>query len=170
MKKVILFISLFVTCINLFSQSEFNQIVIDEMIDEEILLGYCDLDGLTSDPFNIWFEPEYESYQIDQESLDQINPELLNELEVKMVLGTWCGDSQREVPRFYKIADYLNFDNISIMAVNASKRAEGTKVSELGIQWVPTFIIYYKGKEIGRIVESPDQSLEKDLLQLLSSI
>lgn len=149
---------------------QMNQTIIDELIDEEILLGYCDLDGLTSDPFNMWFEPEYESYKIDQESLDQINPELLSDLEIKIFLGTWCGDSQREVPRFYKIADYLDFDNLTLIAVDGSKHADGTEVSDLGIEWVPTFIFYYQGTEIGRIVESPDQSLEKDLLQLLSSI
>jgi len=34
---------------------------------------------------------------------------------------------------------------------------------------VPTFIVFYKNKEVGRIVENPKISLERDLLQLLQN-
>jgi hypothetical protein len=36
------------------------------------------------------------------------------------------------------------------------------------VSLVPTFIVYRNNQEIGRIIETPNQSLEKDLLKILS--
>ena len=86
-----------------------------------------------------------------------------------MVLGTWCGDSRREVPRFYKILESLEYDleNMTVICVNTSKTADGTNVDQLNIQKVPT-IIYYKDEiELGRIIESPQESLEKDMSSIV---
>ena len=170
MKKLILLLFTALITLNTFAQDKLNQIVIDEMIDEEILFGYCNREGLTTEPFNEWFQTEYDYYEIDQEALDMVNAQLLADVEIKIVLGTWCHDSQREVPRFYKIADYLDFDNYLLIGVNRAKLAKGTEVDELNIELVPTFIFYNAGKEIGRIIESPIESLEKDIVEIISAI
>ena len=170
MKKLIFLLFTALITLNAFTQDKLNQIVIDEMIDEEILYGYCDREGLTTEPFNEWFQTEYNYYEIDHETLDMVNTELLTNIEIKIVLGTWCHDSQRELPRFYKIADYLDFDNYMLIGVNRAKLAKGTEVDELNIELVPTFIFYNAGKEIGRIIESPIESLEKDIVEIISAI
>ena len=170
MKKLIFLLFTALITLNTFAQDKLNQIVIDEMIDEEILYGYCDREGLTTEPFNEWFQTEYNYYEIDQETLDMVNAELLVNVEIKIVLGTWCHDSQRELPRFYKIADYLDFDNYMLIGVNRAKLAKGTEVDELNIELVPTFIFYNAGKEIGRIIESPIESLEKDIVEIITAI
>ena len=86
-------------------------------------------------------------------------------------MGTWCSDSQREVPRFFKILDQLafNFNNITLIGVNRAKQADNTEVNELNIELVPTIIFFIDGKEIGRIIESPEENLEKDMVKILSS-
>jgi hypothetical protein len=38
---------------------------------------------------------------------------------------------------------------------------------EYGITNVPTFIVSYRGMEMGRIIESPKTTLEGDLVELL---
>jgi len=76
-------------------------------------------------------------------------------------MGTWCGDSKREVPRFIKVLEAANFpvDNLKIVAVD--RRKEQYKKSPTGEEWglsikrVPTFIFYKNGKESNRIIESP---------------
>ena len=170
MKKLIFLLFTALITLNAFTQDKLNQIVIDEMIDEEILYGYCDREGLTIEPFSEWFQTEYNYYEIDQKTLDMVNAELLVNVEIKIVLGTWCHDSQRELPRFYKIADYLDFDNYMLIGVNRAKLAKDTEVDELNIELVPTFIFYNAGKEIGRIIESPIESLEKDIVEIISAI
>jgi hypothetical protein len=170
MKNIVVSILVTLLFTPLFAQTEFNNIIYDEMADEEIILGYCDREGLNSEPFNEWFQPEYENYELNQEVLDQINPEVFSNLEIKLVLGTWCVDSQREVPRFFKMADYFEFSNYNIIAVDRLKMAEGTELDELEVDFVPTFIFYYQGEEIGRIIESPEESLEIDMFKILSSV
>lgn len=93
----------------------------------------------------------------------------LSGIKIKVVLGTWCHDSQVQVPRFFKIlteADYKK-DTAEILCVNLDKKIPGKNISSLNIKRVPTFIFYQDEKEIGRIVESPKQSLEEDMLNIL---
>lgn len=139
---------------------------------QDTIIGYFDFEELQNEPYNIWYESEYAGYNLDTVTL---NNELINNLEkVEMivVIGTWCSDSQRETPRLVKILNYLGYDIQSIVAigVNRNKKAPYTEVDELNIEFVPTIIFKYEGKEIGRIIESPEESLEKDILTIVSSI
>jgi len=43
------------------------------------------------------------------------------------------------------------------------------ETDNLDILKVPTIIFYLKGKEIGRIVETPVKSLEKDMARIILS-
>ena len=85
-------------------------------------------------------------------------------------MGTWCGDSRRETPRFYKILEAagFNFKNLEFATVNRSKKTPNNLQEGLNIIKVPTFIFYKKGKEIGRYVEYARESLEKDMLKIVS--
>ena len=84
-------------------------------------------------------------------------------------MGTWCSDSRREVPRFYKILDEIEYpsENVSLINVNRDIEGLGDEVTGLEIHFVPTFIFYRNDEEIGRIVEIPYESLEKDMLELV---
>ena len=146
-----------------------NKIVIDEKAKKEILIGKCNRKGLKSQAFKKWFKKEYRSYKPDKETLSKINNNQLSELEIKIVMATWCGDSRREVPRFYKILDKLKFDEnrLSLLCVNTSKKTESIDISNLHIKLVPTFIFYKDGIEIGRIIETPQKTLEKDFMEIL---
>lgn len=168
--KKILFTGIFIImCLNLLSQ-EINTVVFDEKANQDILIGYCNIDGFTSGEFNNWFQLEYDTYIIDNETIEQINPDNLENIEVTIVLGTWCGDSRREFPRFFKILEKIgySFDNLTIIGVDRSKKAPDTHVEDLNIELVPTFIFSIDGKEVGRIIETPEISLEKDLLKIIT--
>ena len=168
MKKILLIILILIAFLNGFSQ-ELNSVIFDEKANQEILYGFCNIEGFTSGTFNEWFQTEYDNYIVDTETLSLINQEALDSLEITIVLGTWCSDSRREFPRFYKILEHLNymFDDLTIIAVNRTKEAENTPVYKLTIELVPTIIFYKQGTEIGRIIESPVFSLEKDIQEIL---
>lgn len=154
------------------SAQELNTIVFDDKANEYILIGYCNIEGFTSGDFNEWFQLEYDNYIIDSETLDQINLDNIENLEITVVLGTWCSDSQREVPRFFKILEKISFpyEYLTIICVNRSKEAPETHVGELNIELVPTFIFSINGKEIGRIIETPEVSIEKDFKKIITSL
>ena len=74
-----------------------------------MLLGICDRAAFADTRFSWWFNSEFDNYSVDSVTLKDV-PDKLKDLKITIVLGTWCGDSKREVPRFFKILDKLSFD------------------------------------------------------------
>ncbi|MCB0473638.1 MAG: thioredoxin family protein, partial [Flavobacteriaceae bacterium] len=58
--------------------------------------------------------------------------------------------------------------NLELITVDHSKKTPDNLQEGLNITNVPTFIFYKKGKEIGRFVEYPRETLEKDILAIIS--
>ncbi|MFK7923763.1 MAG: hypothetical protein AB8H47_17520 [Bacteroidia bacterium] len=139
---------------------------------KEHLIGLCNRQALEQDSFQVWFQPQYEAYQ-PNETLIQKAKENLEGISIDIFMATWCGDSRKEVPRFYKILDEIGLGESSIRLINVYRNAPRYKQSptheEVGklLHRVPTFIVYRDGEEIGRIVEFPVSSLEMDLAQIL---
>lgn len=150
---------------------EINRTRIDDKSQLEVLIGKCDRVGLKSDLFKTYFEPEYASYNPDAATITSLKSLLANKnVKVIIVMGSWCGDSQEQVPRFYKIADAIGLadTNITLYCVDRAKKSDKGETDNLKITLVPTFIFYIGAVEIGRITETPQVSLEKDLLGIIS--
>lgn len=145
-----------------------NQKTMDDKKHHEILIGFCDRAGFSTCNFDSAYQANYAPYIPDTSALRMIAPCMKN-ITVKLVMGTWCGDSKEQVPRFYKILDLLRFDynRLSLICVDRAKAAPGIDLTPLAITLVPTFIFYRDEKEIGRIVETPAISLEKDMLKII---
>ncbi len=136
---------------------------------EEMLIGLISRADFLNPPYNEWFKDEYEKYEVDKNKLPQIkNP---NDYNFVIVMGTWCPDSRREVPRFYKIIDQMGVypQNIKMYAVDRNFKAGKWDVSKFDIERIPTFIVFYQGKELGRIIEKPKKSLEEDLNEIFNA-
>jgi len=138
-----------------------------------ILLGKSTRERLAQPPFDTWFTKNYNAYVVDSNTADQLKP-LLKNKRFLIFMGTWCGDSRREVPRMYKILDYcgVTASQVQLITMNnndtAYKQSPGHEERGRDIFRVPDFIVLDQGKEIGRIVESPVTSLEKDLQSIVS--
>ena len=136
-----------------------------------MLLGKINKEGFSSKDYE-WFSKNYDTYTTDSEVISSIKNNL-NDYTIKAFMGTWCGDSKREVPRFYKVIEEANFplERFSLIALDrkreAYKQSPGGEHEGMNIHRVPTFIIYKNGKEINRIVEEPVSTLEGDLKQIL---
>lgn len=141
----------------------------DDKSEKECLIGICDRTAFADSNYSIWFDTEYDEYIVDSEVLKPIEDKI-NDCEIKIVLATWCSDSRREVPRLFKILDVLNYpmSKLTIIAVNREKNGVDNETEGLNINLVPTFIIYKDNNEIGRIIETPVLSLEKDLASIFN--
>ena len=150
-----------------FSQ-EINQKTTDEKSGEEILIGLCNKQGLLQEPFSDWFKRGYEAYMPDAKVLAQLK-QYNGKWKVVLVLGTWCHDSHLQVPRFVKILELIDCksNNLKMLCVDAQKKCDDANIAGMKIDKVPTFIIYSGETEIGRIIETPTNTLESDLLQIL---
>ena len=148
-----------------------NQISKDSR-GNDMLLGKCTRNALLQSPFTDWFKPNYDSYVVDSFTCNFIRP-LLTGKSITIFMGTWCGDSKREIPRVLKMLDCCAFPmnelKLVMVSNNDSLYKKSPQHEEAGknIVRVPTIIIEQKGVEMGRIIEFPITSLEKDLLTIL---
>lgn len=165
MNKLALFI-----LINLMMFSQDYKLITDEKQDEPMLVGEITYEILVDSNDFYWYPFEYEEYIVDSTALDKISEmNMLNDVDMTIVMGTWCGDSHREIPRLFKILDYLAYDpdELKIIAVDRKKEGLKNEVEGLNIERVPTIIIYRNGEEVGRIIESTKESLEVDMFSIL---
>ncbi|MBO9699508.1 MAG: thioredoxin family protein [Sporocytophaga sp.] len=115
-----------------------------------------------------WFSEGYKVYKPDSTVIKAISDKG-SKLTFIVFGGTWCGDTKRELPRFYKVTDQANIksERITLYLLNHDKKSPEKLEKKYKIHSIPTFIIFVNGKEAGRIVESPNNTLEKDLLDII---
>lgn len=133
------------------------------------LIGYAHKADFLAASYNYWFTPNYKHYKVDEKLVSKIKP-LLKNVTIKAFMGTWCSDSKEQTPALYKILDAANFNykNLKLVAVDRDKKTPDSLQKGYNIHYVPTFIFYKKGKELGRFVEYPQETIEKDMLKILS--
>jgi tetratricopeptide (TPR) repeat protein len=136
-----------------------------------MLLGQCTRQRLQQAPFNEWFTKNYNDYSVDTATAEKIKSKLRGK-HLVIFMGTWCGDSRREVPRIFKILDYCGVKSTKIDLImldnhdSVYKQSPAHEERGLNIHRVPDLLVFEKRNELGRIVESPVVSLEKDLLAI----
>jgi len=86
-------------------------------------------------------------------------------VSVLLFFGTWCHDSEREVPRLLKLLETagLSEDKLKLIALDYRKREPKGRASEFKIRYTPTAVFLRGGVEVGRIVERPKISLRDDI-------
>ena len=153
---------------NLAIFSQECKLVEDIKNSRPILLGISTVEAYQDSNFSWWFNYSYDKYNVDTNLVSEHKANVIDK-KITIVLGTWCSDSQREVPRFIKILDFIGFPKDSLELINVDRNKEGleNEVNGLDIELVPTIIVYDKGEEIGRIIESPMETLEEDLVEIV---
>lgn len=90
---------------------------------------------------------------------------------VTVLLGTWCSDSRREIPRLWRALDQVGglvpFE-IDYVAVDEDKAEPAGLLAGRDLQYVPTLVVSRDGEEVGRVVEISPNGVERDLLDLLA--
>jgi len=171
MKTTIHLLIFFLITNHTFSQT-FNQEIVNAKGTAN-LTGKINFEKLNTAPYNEWFSENYESYVPKETIINDIKTNI-QAYTIKIFMGTWCGDSKREVPKFYKTLNEANFplNRVTTIAVASDrehyKQSIGGEQEGLNIHRIPTFIFYKDGKEVHRIVESPKTTIEKDIKDILS--
>jgi thiol-disulfide isomerase/thioredoxin len=113
------------------------------------------------------FQKELDTYKVNETALANID---FKDISLKVVLGNWCEDSQREVPRLIKILELPQLEKVSThyYLVNREKFCADPAVQKLEVKYVPAIIFYRNGKEIGRIIETPEGSLEGNIAKIVN--
>lgn len=92
---------------------------------------------------------------------------------VEVYLGSWCGDSKRELARFWKALDLAGRPmpfHLELIGVGRDKQHPAELLAGVDLRYVPTFVVKRDGVEVGRIVESAPDGIERSLHALLSGL
>ena len=168
MIKNICLLTLFV-CYQILGQ-QLNTVVNDDK-GQPMLLGKTNKYAFTHKSFN-WFDENYDKYLTNTTVINQIK-DSLQQYNIQVFYGSWCGDSKRELPKFYKVLTQAGFPEKQLEMIAVDKKQEAYKQSPggeektLNIHRVPTFIFYKNNKEVNRIVEFPKEDFERDILKIV---
>lgn len=176
MRSYLLILGLVLVCLSSsYTQNETTQYTTQK--GDVHLLGRMERTKLAEEePYANWYKQVYERYTVDEDLITKLDEFYDEDVTIKIYLGTWCGDSKREVTRFLKIVDNSNIDvrNIELIGLDnrpgKTKQGPNREEAGLNIHRVPTFLFYKDGEEIGRIVESPVSSLEMDVAQIYAGL
>ena len=135
---------------------------------ETVVIGPMNRANLDTEEFMSWFQPEYDFLQLSEEWIKEHRP-LAKNLTFKLFLGTWCGDTQRELGGMFKILDALEVSNdrIEMYGLTENKDSPTGYEKEYGIINIPTLIFYENGVENNRFVELPVETLLQDISKIL---
>jgi len=130
------------------------------------LVGHVTRDAV--EDYETWKTLRAQDYAPDAASVKTI-ADRAHDVDVLLILATWCPDSKREVPRFFKIYDQagIRLEKVTMVAVDRTKKdAEGLTVKH-DVQRVPTFVFFRNGTEIGRVTERATTTLEADIAAIV---
>lgn len=134
----------------------------------KILNGPISKEGLQKIPYKIWFNTNYKTYIVDTNTLKNIKRRKLKDLKILVFMGTWCHDSNREIPRLMRICEELGIsDQLELYGVDVDKTSQQGREKGYNIKNTPTIILMRDGKEIARIIEEPEISFEQDFEKIL---
>jgi thiol-disulfide isomerase/thioredoxin len=134
------------------------------------ILGYFKPDQLTHYPYSTWYLKGYDEYELKTEAINKLLDINKDDITIKVVMGIWCPDSRREVPRFMRVLNAWQFPvgKVTFIGVDDAKQSPVGEYVNLDIVRVPTFIVYKNNVEAGRIIENPVTSLDQDMVNILT--
>lgn len=152
MRKLFTIVFLYLLSNNLYAQ-HFE--AVKDRTGKMLLKGFVTDSILKADTINYkWFIQDGKTY-VPKDEIVQAFATNKNAVQFLIFFGTWCADSHYVLPRFFKIKEAAGIANnrITMFGLDRTKKDATHFASALGIEHVPTIIIYRNGKELGRVVE-----------------
>lgn len=120
-----------------------------EMKEKPPLLGSQPADSLKA--YDPHYERTAEAYSPSDPIVEKLR-EQSRDVKVSVFFGTWCGACKQMVPRIIAVADQLEGSNIKFDFYGLPRGISGDpEAGKLGIEAVPTGVVFVDGKEAGRI-------------------
>lgn len=135
-------------------------------MDGNIMYGQGDMEFVME---NIAiFRTRTELVRPDQEAVRYLQ-DLRERVTILVFMGSWCVDAQMHVPVLFKALQQADNKRITVRVIGLDRRKKDRDgLSETyGIDLTPTFVVEYKGREIGRIIEVPSRDAASDVVSIL---
>jgi thiol-disulfide isomerase/thioredoxin len=139
-----------------------------------VLLGLLEWPELEAVPG--WLE-EYHAAQPDPVVIERLRT-AAGSYRIVTVLGSWCEDSEREVPRLVRVLDELEVPIFEhrMIGVDRMRRIDDAELAiaagvERTVARVATIVVFDgDGLELGRIVETAEKPIEQLLVDFIAPV
>ncbi len=135
--------------------------------DDDFALGVISESQLLSDFSG--FNEKFQAFSISEQE-QEIIAQWPETLQIDVYFGTWCHDSEREIPKLLKLLKANKHITPTLIALDYQKEDPQALAKGNKVKYTPTIIVYRdknKRDELGRIIERPNNSLIEDINQLL---
>lgn len=136
----------------------------DSVNSSVVYKGLIGFDDLQKEPTFNWYKTGTDTYHPKKKHINKLKA-ALPAYSMVVVMGTWCGDSKDLIPKLHNVllAAAYPMANVTVFGVDRAKTSGSGIDKTYSITRVPTIILFDGAKEIGRITESVDKSMEADL-------
>jgi len=167
MKRLILVFMLIIS-VNAMAQNNNYTILKDKDVGM-IFNGLITFDDLNKEQSFTWLKSGRDIYSPNVQAVKYLTSRL-KDFSMVVFLGTWCSDSHDLIPRLQKVLQMTNYplSQLTMYGVDMKKKTTNGEEKKYAIEYVPTIILFNKeGKEIGRITESVQKSIEADMKKMV---
>jgi len=150
MKKILITLLTLTTLSSCATTKHVAEIPVGKMQQAQLLDNYAS------------FSSGFERYALTAEQSNLVKSWPKN-VSIDIYFGTWCHDSQREVPKLLKALQVNQQVKTTLIALDGHKSDPLGLAKNNAIKFTPTFVIFVNNKEVGRIVERPKNNLIIDI-------
>jgi thiol-disulfide isomerase/thioredoxin len=117
-------------------------------------------------------KPEYKSkaatYTPDAEAVRFIRS-VDDSVEIVSFFGSWCTVCTEEMPKLIKTVESAGNPRLTVryFAVSQDLKEPHEALKKYGVSATPSVLVFYRGRELGRIVEHPEKTVETDIASIL---
>ncbi len=150
-----------------FAQEGASRVEMDAQ-GNKVLLGRITEKMLANDSAFLWFFTGVNRYRPDTAWTKYISA-YRDSFDVVVFAGTWCEDSKRLLPQFYRVMLSSSYpaSRIQLYGVDRQNHSPGGEEKPYDLVKTPTIILLRHGQELGRIVEKANRSVEADMVMIL---
>lgn len=140
----------------------------DPKTGKPILRGKMSFRDIQDETTNAWFYKGASAYEPKDEAIRTLRG-VSAPYRFVVFLGTWCEDTQDLLPKFYKMLNQANIDLNAVELYGVDRNKESLNLEHVfyNVKKVPTFIVMHQHREVGRLIESVNLSIEEDLAAMM---
>ena len=158
----ILFIGFCTIANSIFSQS----VILDSTLNKSVLVGKVSIGAIHD---SVWYSENSILDPYAKQRKEKIDS-LSNSISLKVYFGTWCSDSHRWVPYCWSLLEGTQLEKrLELIGLPKDNILRDSIAPGMDIIRVPTFVFYKNAKEIGRIIENPEEDFASDLFKILTT-
>lgn len=143
--------------------------LIDKDTEKTYYQGKVSFDDLKAEQLFTWYNKNAD-YTPNKDVVSELGAALKSyEVEIVVFIGTWCSDSHELVPKLERVLNDCHYpvNQVNMYALDLEKNSLDGIEQKFNIEYVPTIILIKDDKEMGRIVETVEESIESDMLRVV---